>query len=99
MLELALSVQALLLPPWQAVEPQTAGMVTVYDEARQIFTSMQNSSATASSGCIQCQLDNTTAAILVLQPKLSYPKTVTLLENQGVPSIGTCLLNSSYVHS
>lgn len=32
--ELALSVEALLLPPWQAVEPQTAGMVRVYDEGR-----------------------------------------------------------------
>lgn len=32
--ELTLSVQALFLPPWQAVEPQTAGMLRVYDEAR-----------------------------------------------------------------
>lgn len=32
--ELASSVQASLFPPWQAVEPQTAGMVRDYDEAR-----------------------------------------------------------------
>lgn len=48
---------------------------------------MQNSSATARSGCIQCQLNNTTAVILVLKPKLRYPKVVMLLENQDVPSI------------
>lgn len=74
--DLSVSMQPLLIPPWQAVEPQAAGMVIVYQEARSISTSLQNSSATDSSGWIQCQLDNTTVAVLVLQIKLSHPEVV-----------------------
>lgn len=88
---LAVSVQALLLPPWQAVESQADSW-----SWRQTNTYLlQNNSFAASSGLIQCKPNNSPTG-KTFSPTSWWQS---YLQNQDAPSIANCVLKSSYMFS